>query len=167
MPTAAVVGVSFAQALLDPAQPPSPLHAVADASRPALDDLVALETGGLSVGSGVWEGRVEAPESGFFNIVITSDAAASVSLTFDGQIQPLVRFDAISRNANPLELKAGRLYAISVVVDILSQPVDIAWRARSARAKRSRRATCIRRRSFHPSRTRSCASSRLPRSPPP
>src|SRR5205823_6631151 len=104
--------LAFTQAFLDPPAAPFPLHATGDANQPALGDLLALETPGLSVQffandtatgaiinspdiatmldyapavggvgnplpanptpgaaiSGIWDGYLEAPESGFFNL---------------------------------------------------------------------------------------------------
>ena len=46
---AAAVSLEFTQALLDPTSGPYPLHAGGDQNKPALDDVLALETPGLAV----------------------------------------------------------------------------------------------------------------------
>ncbi|HEX9200977.1 MAG TPA: neuraminidase-like domain-containing protein [Acidobacteriaceae bacterium] len=75
----------------------------------------------------VLEGRIEAPESGFFNLVITAEPGSTVSLSLAGQAQPLVQLGPVWRNANALELKAGRLYDIVVTVEKVVSTLDVSW----------------------------------------
>ena len=77
--------------------------------------------------SGIWEGLIETPDTGYYNIVIAADAAATVTLNFDTQAQPLVRNGSVWRNTNPLQLKAGKLYAITLTVEKVQNAVGISW----------------------------------------
>jgi hypothetical protein len=165
---AAGVGLSFPQNLLDPEAAPYPLHAAGRVNRPALDDVIALQTQGLAARfffgdtatgtadvsvpaaanlaysaagnnplptnptpgaaiSGIWQGRIETPEPGYYNLVIEADAGAAVSLTFDGKTPQLAQNGTIWRNATPLQLKAGTLYDITVTVQKLKDRLSVKW----------------------------------------
>lgn len=144
---------ALAQLLLDSATQPHPLHAFGAADRPGLDDLIAIETTGLSLTSveveeptptpvpvpgpaptelrpgspsaadgaaaagprsGTWRGYLEAPETGFFNLYVTSTAEATVTLELEDKKVELTRSGQVWRNADPLQFQAGRLYALSL-----------------------------------------------------
>jgi len=77
--------------------------------------------------SAIWQGRVEAPEPGYYNIVVEADAEATVLLTLDGQTQPLAQNGAIWRNADPLQLKAGTLYNITLTVEKITSNLSVKW----------------------------------------
>ena len=164
---AASVGVGFVQTLLDALMPPYPLHAAGEDDRPALDDVIALESRGLAAQfffrdapagapdltlpgpatldyspdrdrlpsnptagapiSGVWQGRLEIAEPGYYNLVIDTDAGATVSLTFDGRPMALAQNGSIWRNADVLELKGGTLYDIAVTVAKVTNLVSLKW----------------------------------------
>ena len=168
--TAASVSLDFATALLDPGAtttpPVYPLHAANDPERPVLDDVVALQTPGLTASfyyrptltddvdktvtadpldyaagtrtrclriptsgqpiSAIWQGWLEAPESGDYNIVIDTDAAAAVSLTIDGTNQNLLNGGSW-RNTNVLDLKAGRLYEVRLIVTNVTTTLRVQW----------------------------------------
>jgi hypothetical protein len=88
--------------------------------------LPANTTAGQPI-SGVWEGRLEAPESGYYNIVVETDAQAEVSLTVDGQPQPLARNGITWRNAAALQLNAGRLYEVALTAANVRDTLRAQW----------------------------------------
>ena len=77
--------------------------------------------------SGIWQGSVETPDAGFYNIVVEAEAGSTVTLTFDGAAQPLTHNGSIWRNTNPLDLKAGTLYSIVLRVDKVRESLGINW----------------------------------------
>jgi hypothetical protein len=77
--------------------------------------------------SGIWRGSIEAPETGFLNIVIEADTTANVTLTLAGQARAMTQNGAISRNTEPIELTAGVLYEIIVTVERVRDVVAIKW----------------------------------------
>lgn len=159
--------LGLASALLEDA---AVLHAAGDASRPALDDLTALETAGLTARyffaataagspdltrdteahlayaasgpnplpphpttpgaaiSGIWSGYLEAPENGFYNVRIDTDATAVVTLTLNRAALPLEQSGGGSwRNMAPIELRAGTLHALSLRVENVRNGLAMRW----------------------------------------
>ncbi len=90
--------------------------------------LPANPTPGAAI-SGVWRGYLEAPESGFFNLHIEADAGTSVMLLLDGKPVTLMQEGATlwKKNADPIELRAGTLYAISLTVEKVRNVVRVQW----------------------------------------
>lgn len=170
----ASVDWAYAQTLLDSSGEPYPLHAVGDTTKPALDDVLAVENAGLEVRvffsdalpagdpttwtadltilaanlnyapdgddplpkdpvhpgnaiSGIWQGQLEAPESGYFNFIVEVDAGATVRLKLDGQEYPLTPSDTLWRNRDALELKAGTLVGIELVVEKVRDKLSVKW----------------------------------------
>ncbi len=162
---------ALTQSFLDPTGPPFALHAAGHSDRPALNDLLALETSGLAVQffasdtatgtlipspdiasnlnyapavgatgnplpanpvpdaaiSGVWRGYLEGPESGFFNLRIETDAAATVTLLLDDKPVILTQNGASWNNTDPLELRAGSLYLIGLTIEKVHDVVRVQW----------------------------------------
>ena len=77
--------------------------------------------------SGIWRGRVEAPEAGFYNILIEADADANVKLEIDGHVRALTKNGNVWRNTDPLELKAGTLYDIVLTVEKVKDVLSVKW----------------------------------------
>jgi len=163
----ATVGVdpAVAQVLLDPASKPYPIHAAEGSGRPALDDVLALETPGLeaqfffqgtatgtpnqhepavasldyaagssspfpnpgNVISGIWSGRIETAETGFYNLVIEADKEASVTLTLNGETRSLTQNGAVRRNDDPIELTAGTLHELELKVENVKDRLSLQW----------------------------------------
>ena len=71
--------------------------------------------------SGLWEGYLEAPENGFFNLRIEADATATVTLTIDSDRRPLNRSGIVWTNGKPLELRAGSLYSLALTIEKVRQ----------------------------------------------
>lgn len=161
--------IGFASALLDnKLYGKYILHATKDANQPALNDLTALESPGLSAEfffrntatgkvdhpsdaeadlnyssaekdkakfpdnggnaiSGIWDGYLETPENGFYNVHIETDAGATVTLTLDGKTIDLKMVGNRHSNEDPLELKAGMLYPISLKVEKVKDMLTVCW----------------------------------------
>ncbi len=77
--------------------------------------------------SGIWSGLIEAPEAGFYNFVIETGSEATVTLTLAGQARALIRNGTIRRNTDPIELKAGTLYAIELKVEKVKDTLSLQW----------------------------------------
>ncbi|HEY0171737.1 MAG TPA: neuraminidase-like domain-containing protein [Pyrinomonadaceae bacterium] len=168
--TAADADFDFANSLLEKTGYGIALHAAADVNEPAMNDILALETQGLSVEffannvaggpvipappvaasldyapapggqnplpanpapgaavSAIWRGHVEAPASGFFNLLIDADAGATVRLKLDGREVPLTQNGTLWENAQPKELRAGSLYEIELTVEQVRNVVRVQW----------------------------------------
>jgi len=87
--------------------------------------LPANPTAGAAI-SGLWTGRVETPESGFYNLVVEADAGATVTLTLDGQPIALIQNGTVWRNNNPLEL-AVALHDVDFSVERVRNSVSFKW----------------------------------------
>ena len=165
---AAEADIGLASALLENA---AVLHAAGDASRPAIDDITALETAGLAAQyfyaatatgspgltrnaeasleyaasgtnklppnattpgaaiSGVWSGYLEAPENGFYNLRIDTDATAAVTLTLNEAAVALAQSGGTWRNTAPIELRTGTLYVVSLAVENVKDNLVVRWQA--------------------------------------
>ncbi len=77
--------------------------------------------------SGIWTGRVEAPEAGFYNFNIETDPDAVVTLTLDGTACPLIHNGGLWRNAEALELRAGLLYDFVLQVEAVNHTLSLKW----------------------------------------
>jgi hypothetical protein len=112
--------------------------------------LPANPTPGASV-SGVWSGKIETPEAGFYNFIIETDAGttdeilvsvqarteqivapppagtAIVQLAVGGLTVSLTQNGNIYRNTTPLELKAGTLYDFELKVEKLKNRLSVKW----------------------------------------
>lgn len=82
--------------------------------------------------SGIWQGRIEIPAAGYYNIVVEADPSATVTLIVDGQNQPLSQ-NATSastttwRNANALSFPAGTLHNVVLTVEKVTTIVTVNW----------------------------------------
>jgi hypothetical protein len=82
--------------------------------------------------SGIWQGRVEIPVAGYYNLVIEADAGATVTLVLDGQAQPLSQ-NATSaatttwRNSSALSFSAGTLHDIVLKVEKVKNILTVSW----------------------------------------
>jgi ABC toxin N-terminal region/Neuraminidase-like domain/Putative peptidoglycan binding domain len=77
--------------------------------------------------SGIWQGTLEIPDAGFYNLVVEAEDGSTVTLTFNDAVQPLARNGNVWRNSNPLELKAGKLYSITLRVDKVKDALTLNW----------------------------------------
>ncbi|MBD1930312.1 MULTISPECIES: neuraminidase-like domain-containing protein [Cyanophyceae] len=77
--------------------------------------------------SGIWSGYLEAPENGFYNISIEADAGATVALMLAGKALPLTPIGNLWRNDQPIDLRAGSLYAIALTVEKVKATLIVRW----------------------------------------
>ncbi|MBK8025108.1 MAG: hypothetical protein IPK19_27815 [Chloroflexi bacterium] len=77
--------------------------------------------------SGVWRGRVEAPETGLYNIIATAGAGASVGIVLRGKALSLVQAGSTWRNKEAISLASGTLYTLEVSVAKVKDVVSIEW----------------------------------------
>lgn len=96
------------------------------APAPGANPLPANPTPGDAI-SAVWRGYAEAPASGFFNLLVDADAGATVSLQLDGEPVALTQAGTLWESAQPLELRAGSLYEISLTVEEVRHVVRVQW----------------------------------------
>jgi hypothetical protein len=86
----------------------------------------ALPASGTRI-SGIWSGKIETPEAGFYNFAVKAGLDAKVSLTLAGQARALTRNGDIWRNSDPIELKAGALYDIALKVENMKDVLKVQW----------------------------------------
>lgn len=96
------------------------------APAPGANPLPVNPTPGDAV-SAVWRGYVEAPASGFFNLLVDADAGAAVRLQLDGEPVALTQAGTLWESAQALELRAGSLYEISLTVEEVRNVVRVQW----------------------------------------
>jgi len=77
--------------------------------------------------SGFWQGKFDVPETAPYNIIIVADAGAKVTLILDGNNQELASDGTLWRNKDLLELKAGRIYDISLKVEKVKSVLSVKW----------------------------------------
>jgi Neuraminidase-like domain/Salmonella virulence plasmid 28.1kDa A protein len=80
--------------------------------------------------SGIWRGYLEAPENGFYNISVEADTGATVTLMVEGKaIEPiaLTLTGNLWRNDQPIDLRAGSLYAIALTVEKVKDVLKVRW----------------------------------------
>ncbi|MGH8470921.1 MAG: neuraminidase-like domain-containing protein, partial [Gammaproteobacteria bacterium] len=172
---AAKADIPFASALLDDKMVLNPAAAPAspnlDDLPPALDDLTAMETAGLSArlyagttvggpgvqpdhasdaeanlaystnggatlpfspASGIWSGYLEAPENGLYKFSIEPGVAggagpATATLTLNGEDKPLEKNGEVWSNTTAIELRAGTLYPITLIVEDITAGLKVRW----------------------------------------
>ena len=77
--------------------------------------------------SGIWRGLIEAPEAGFYNIVIEADPGATAALSLGGSPVALTQNGAVWRNTDPIELTAGTLYDVVFTLQKIRESLAIKW----------------------------------------
>jgi hypothetical protein len=87
----------------------------------------ALPANGANPIAGIWSGYVEAPASDFFNISVDTDAAATVGLDLDGVPITLAQNGTRWHNTEPIQWRAGTLYAITLTVENVHTAVGVRW----------------------------------------
>ncbi|MBW8873690.1 MAG: peptidoglycan-binding protein [Acidobacteria bacterium] len=125
--TAMRIDPAFAQALLTDG---NVLHAQADATRPALDDLLALETPG-PMGISFFQslnGYLEAPVNGLYHLQIEQEGTKDAKLRLGGQDVTLDKNGNVWSTHQPVELTAGILYSILITAEGVTKPPAVRWR---------------------------------------
>ncbi|MGH9120036.1 MAG: hypothetical protein ACRD0A_19870 [Acidimicrobiales bacterium] len=82
--------------------------------------------------SGIWSGYLEAPENGFYNFSVEPGApggagAATATLTLNGEDKPLEKNGEVWSNTTAIELRAGTLYPITLVVENITAGLKVRW----------------------------------------
>jgi len=117
--TAADAVISFASVAADLDYAPAPGGAGNPLpANPALKDAAI---------SGIWQGYLEAPASGSFNLWIEADPGATVTLKLNDQGIALAHNAKLWNNTAPLELRAGALYPIELTVEKVKDVVRVQW----------------------------------------
>ncbi|HEX2852658.1 MAG TPA: neuraminidase-like domain-containing protein [Opitutaceae bacterium] len=170
---AAIAGtdLAFTQTFVAPPAGLMPFHASNRANQPAVEDLLGVESAGLSVRffasdtaggpvlgtpsiasnldyapaaegsenslpanptpgaaiSGIWSGRLETPDNGFFNFHIAADADATVTLILNGAPVALLENNDVWSNADAIELQAGVLNTIELTVEKVTDRLSVQW----------------------------------------
>lgn len=96
------------------------------AEGPRPNKLPPATTPGGSI-SGVWSGYLDAPENGFYNFRIDTEATAAVALTLNGVSVALAQNGGTWNHAAPVELRAGTLYALSFTVENVKDDLAVRW----------------------------------------
>lgn len=90
------------------------------------DNAKLSDNGGNAI-SGIWSGYLETPENGFYNFHIEADTGAKVTLTLGGTKIDLKPVGNRYSNEDPIELKAGTLYPISLKVEKVKGTLTVCW----------------------------------------
>jgi hypothetical protein len=88
--------------------------------------LPANPTPGAAI-SGIWNGYIEAPDSGFFRLRVETDVGATVTLLFHDKPIALAQNGPLWDNTEPIELRAGTLYPVRLTVGRVSNVVRLQW----------------------------------------
>jgi hypothetical protein len=76
--------------------------------------------------SGIWSGYLEAPDTGFYNFCVETDADAAVEMTLGGA-SILTKNGDVWSNAAAIELRAGTLYPVSLRVENVKEKLRVRW----------------------------------------
>jgi GH18 family chitinase len=77
--------------------------------------------------AGIWSGYIEAPQDGFYNIAVATDAGAAVTLSVDGNPIAMAKAAGTWSNQAPIKLTAGKLTPIVLTVTTISKTVTVKW----------------------------------------
>lgn len=99
--------------------------------RPGGETLPRDPDGEATAVSGVWRAFLEAPYNGFYNFRLETDADATVALHLDEREVGLAASDGVWRNTDPIELETGRLYAVSITAERVSETLILKWEQES------------------------------------
>ncbi len=86
-------------------------------ANPALDKAI----------SALWSGYLEAPENGFYNLAIETDADATVTFILGTDTITLAQNGSIWSNQNPIALTAGTLYAVALQIEKVTNTLTVRW----------------------------------------
>jgi hypothetical protein len=81
--------------------------------------------------SGIWSGYLEAPENGYYNFYIQTDASATAIKLEIGEssisMQSIGNGTKVWSNQTPIELRAGKLYYFSINAENLKDRLSVLW----------------------------------------
>jgi hypothetical protein len=102
------------------------LASAADPTIPALTDFTALGEPEAPI-SGDWSGFVDAPKSGLYDVMVTADSGATVTLEVNGTAVAMGHGHEGWTNLTPVDLRAGTLVPIGLKVAGLSGTLSVRW----------------------------------------
>jgi hypothetical protein len=87
--------------------------------------------GGQGAGpvAGVWSGYISAPQDGFYDIAVATDAGANVSLSVGGVVVPVAPSGNVWGNQQPISLIAGALTPILLTVTSIKYGLSVSWKS--------------------------------------
>jgi hypothetical protein len=88
--------------------------------------LPANPTAGQAI-SGIWSGFLDSPQTGFFDVAVETDAAATVKLAIDGQDVTLAKNGNTWSNTSPISLTAGTLKPVTLTVEKVTDTMVARW----------------------------------------
>ena len=97
---------------------------------PGKDTLPPNPAGGGAAISGVWRCYLEAPDSGFYNLIVESEDGADIALALDGAPVTLIGAGGVWQNQNPIELAAGRLVRLELTAQHISTRLALKWESK-------------------------------------
>jgi len=92
--------------------------------------LPANPAGGAATISGVWSCFLEAPDNGNYNFYVNADDGAEIDLSLDDEPVTLILNEGVWRNQEPIELRAGRLYALQLTAKKVKDVLVLNWESR-------------------------------------
>lgn len=103
---------------------------------PGVNALPSNPAGGDATISGIWRWYLEVPDNGFYNFYVETDAGAEVSLNFDGEGVNLNLQNGVWRNQKSIDLQAGRLYAVQLIVKKVKEKLVMKWESKGLARER-------------------------------
>lgn len=77
--------------------------------------------------SGIWSGFVEAPENALYNLRIEGEKGATVTVLLNGKEITSLQPDNVWTNKDPIELKGGALYSITIKAEAVKNTFRFCW----------------------------------------
>jgi hypothetical protein len=80
--------------------------------------------------AGTWAGYVAAPQDGFYDILVTADSGAQISLSIDNEtVEGATGPDGVWRNQSPVSLVANTLTPINLTATSLKTTFQVSWQS--------------------------------------
>lgn len=79
--------------------------------------------------AGVWSGYINAPQDGFYDIAVATDAGAKVSLGVGGVTVPVAPLGNVWGNQSPISLTAGALTPFVLTVTSVKYSLSVSWKS--------------------------------------
>ena len=86
-------------------------------------------SGGSAIAA-IWSGYLSAPQDGDYNLQITTDPGAVVTLTIGGSLVTLVQAAGVWSNSSEISLIAGSLASIVLSVTTVKSRVTVSWESK-------------------------------------
>jgi Neuraminidase-like domain/Putative peptidoglycan binding domain/Salmonella virulence plasmid 28.1kDa A protein len=95
---------------------------------PATANTLPPGSGGGPI-AGLWIGYLDVPQDGFYNIAVTADAGATVTLAIGGDAVPMAAVGVIWKNQAAIALTAGAPAAIRLAAVSLKTTFQVEWQS--------------------------------------